>query len=157
MYNNLAPEYLSSLIPQQVNNIARYKLRNSNNIHTIRAKTKQYNNSLLPSVLRDWNTLPAAAKQLNTLSALNYFFKERKQACSKIEQLWKMNYSNTTYPTTNRLQFSESRLVLKISSTHLFATVVLLKMHNISFSTADSFRINAPYFLLIYDYAEHQL
>ena len=46
MYNHLAPAYLSSLIPQQVNDISRYNLRNSNNIQTIRAKTNQYNNSL---------------------------------------------------------------------------------------------------------------
>ena len=43
MYNHLAPVYLSSLIPQQVNDISRYNLRNSNNIQTIRAKTNQYN------------------------------------------------------------------------------------------------------------------
>ena len=73
MYNHLAPEYLSSLIPQQVNDISRYNLRNSNNIQTIRAKTNQYNNSFLPSVLRDWNTLPAETKQLNTLSSFKYF------------------------------------------------------------------------------------
>ena len=30
MYNHLAPEYLSSLIPQEVNEIAHYNLRNSN-------------------------------------------------------------------------------------------------------------------------------
>ena len=30
-------------------------------------------------------------------------------------------------------------------------------MHNITFSTADSFSINAPYFQMIYDYTEHQL
>ena len=68
MYNHLTPEYLSSLIPQQVNEIAHYNLRNSNNIQTIRAKTNQYNNSFLPSVFRNSNTLPAEAKQLNTLS-----------------------------------------------------------------------------------------
>ena len=45
IYNHLAPEYLSSLIPQQVNDISRYNLRNSHNIQTIRAKTNQYNNS----------------------------------------------------------------------------------------------------------------
>ena len=38
MYNHLAPEYLSSLIPQQVNDIAHYILRNSHNIQTIRSK-----------------------------------------------------------------------------------------------------------------------
>ena len=73
MYNHLAPEYLPSLIPQQVNDIARYKLRNWNNIQTIGAKTNQYNNSFLPSVLRDWNILPAEAKQLSTVILFKYF------------------------------------------------------------------------------------
>ena len=30
-------------------------------------------NSFLPSVLRDWNTLPAEAKQLNIVSSFKYF------------------------------------------------------------------------------------
>ena len=83
MYNHLAPEYLSSLIPQQVNDISRYNLRNSNNIQTIRAKTNQYNNSFLPSVLRDWNTLPAETKQLNTLSSFKYFLKKDNKPVPK--------------------------------------------------------------------------
>ena len=33
--------------------ISRYNLRNSDNIQTIRTKTTQYQNSVLPSVLRD--------------------------------------------------------------------------------------------------------
>ena len=49
---NEAPEYLSSLIPQQVNDISRYNLRNSNNIRTIRAKTNQYNNSFFALYLK---------------------------------------------------------------------------------------------------------
>ena len=83
MYNHLAPEYLSSLIPQQVNDISRYNLRISNNIQTIRAKTNQYNNSFLPSVLRDWNTLPAETKQLNTLSSFKYFLKKDNKPVPK--------------------------------------------------------------------------
>ena len=113
MYNHLAPEYLSSLIPQQVNDISRYNLRNSNNIQTIRAKTNQYNNSFLPSVLRDWNTLPAETKQLNTLSSFKYFLKKDNKPVPKYYYYGKKKNSNTTYPATNRLQFSESRLVLE--------------------------------------------
>ena len=115
MYNHLAPEYLSSLIPQQVNDISRYNLRNSDNIQTIRAKTNQYDNSFLPSVLRDLNTLPAETKQLNTLSSFNYFLKKDNKPVPKYYYYGKRKNSNTctTYPTTNRLQFSESRLVLE--------------------------------------------
>ena len=57
MYNHLTPIYLSSLIPPQVNEISRYNLRNSDHIQTIRAYSKQYYNSFLPSTLRNWNNL----------------------------------------------------------------------------------------------------
>ena len=42
MYNNISPGYLSSLIPQQVDAISRYNLRNSNDLQTIRAETCLY-------------------------------------------------------------------------------------------------------------------
>ena len=61
MYYHLAPVYLSSFIPMQINDISRYNLRNSNNIQTIRAKTNQYNISFLPSTIKDWNNLPVEA------------------------------------------------------------------------------------------------
>ena len=84
MYNHLAPEYLPSLIPQQINDKACcYNLRNSTNIQTILAKTNQYNNSSLPSVLRDWNTLPAEAKQLNTVSSFKHFLKKENNPVPK--------------------------------------------------------------------------
>ena len=83
MYNHLAPEYLPSLIPQQINDISRYNLRNSHNIQTIRAKTNQYNNSFLPSTLKDWNNLPIEAKQANTLGSFKYFLKKDKKYMPK--------------------------------------------------------------------------
>ena len=97
MYNHLTPEYLSSLIPQQVNEIAHYNLRNSNNIQTIRAKTNQYNNSFLPSVLRDWNTLPAEAKQLNTVSSFKYFLKKENKPVPKYYYYGKRNTQTMQY------------------------------------------------------------
>ena len=157
MYNHLAPEYLSSLIPLQVNDISRYNQRNSNNIQSIRAKTNQYNNSFLPSVLRDWNTLPAETKQSNTLSSFKYFLKKDYKPVPKYYYYGKRK----TQILHTRLRTGCSSLnldlFLKISLTHVFATVVLSKMCNITFSTADSFSIYAPYFLMIYDYMEHQL
>ena len=35
MFNNLSPEYLSSLIPPTVNTLSLYNLRNAQNIQTI--------------------------------------------------------------------------------------------------------------------------
>ena len=40
--HNLAPLYLSSLVPLTVSNISRYNLRNSNNLQTIDARTTLY-------------------------------------------------------------------------------------------------------------------
>ena len=51
MFNNLSPEYLSSLIPSTVNNIPRYNLRNARNIQTIDSRTTQYFNSFLASTI----------------------------------------------------------------------------------------------------------
>ena len=57
MFNNLSPEYFSSLIPPTVNNISRYNLRNVHNIQTLDSRTTQYFNSFLPSSIREWNNL----------------------------------------------------------------------------------------------------
>ncbi|MCG8113685.1 MAG: reverse transcriptase family protein [Candidatus Thiodiazotropha taylori] len=79
MINNLAPAYLSSLVPQHVNAISRYNLRNSNDLQTIRAKTSQYYNSFLPSSIREWNSLPSEAKQCTSRNTFKYFLKKDKQ------------------------------------------------------------------------------
>ena len=57
MQTNMTPSYLSNLIPQTVNNISHYNLRNSDNIQSIHARTSQYANSFLPSTVRSWNSL----------------------------------------------------------------------------------------------------
>ena len=68
MVNNLAPTYLSSLLPQQVSTVSRYNLRNSNDLQTIRTNTSLYYNSFLPSTLREWNKLTTEIRhQLSTL------------------------------------------------------------------------------------------
>ena len=78
MYNNISPSYLSSLIPQQVDAISQYHLRNSNDLQTIRAKTRLYYNSFLPSILRQWNNLFIETRQLNSLNSFKCFLKEDK-------------------------------------------------------------------------------
>lgn len=83
MNHNLAPEYLSSLIPQQVSDISRYNLRNSDNIQTVRAKTTQYQNSFLPSVIKDWNNLPAETKEISTLGSFKSFLTKNKKYVPK--------------------------------------------------------------------------
>ena len=85
MNHNLAPENLSSLIPQQVSNTSRYNLRNSDNIKAIRVKTTQYQKFFLLSILKNWNDLPTEAKQISTysLGSFKYFLKKDKKFVSK--------------------------------------------------------------------------
>ena len=59
IYNNLTPDYLSSLVPSSFNEVSRYNLRNANDVQTFNARTALYFNSYLPSVIREWNTVPA--------------------------------------------------------------------------------------------------
>ena len=68
MVNNLSPTYLSSLVPSTVGNTTTYQLRNAANLHIIRANSKLYYNSFLPSVIRDWNELPDNVR--NSLSKM---------------------------------------------------------------------------------------
>ena len=79
MYNNISPDYLSSLIPQQVDAISRHNLRNSNDFKT----TSLYYNSFLPSTLRQWNTLSIETRQLNSLNSFKCFLKEDKRTVPK--------------------------------------------------------------------------
>ncbi|MCG8032736.1 MAG: hypothetical protein JAZ03_11255 [Candidatus Thiodiazotropha taylori] len=80
MFNNLAPIYLSSLVPQQVNAVSRYNLRNSNDLKTIRTKTTLHYNSFLPSSIREWNNLPAEAKESTSVNSFKTFLKKDKQS-----------------------------------------------------------------------------
>ena len=73
MTHNLAPLYLSSLVPQSVSNISRYNLRNSNNLQTIDARTTLYYNSFLPSNVRAWNNVNDEVKQSDSFSILKAF------------------------------------------------------------------------------------
>ena len=78
MTHNLAPLYLSSLVPQSVSNISRYNLRNSNNHQTIDARTTLYYNSFLPSTVRAWNNVNNEVKQSDSLSTFKGFLNKDK-------------------------------------------------------------------------------
>ena len=80
MKNNLTPEYLSSLLPQNVGNTSRYSLHNSDNLQGIFSRTAQYSNSFLPSTMRAWNNLPAEERQIESLDTFKQFLsREREQ------------------------------------------------------------------------------
>ena len=101
MKSNLCPTYLSSLVPQTVNSISRYNLRNANDLQTINARTTLYYNSFLPSTIRAWNDLPLEAKQLESVNAFKYFLKRENVPVPKYyyTRKWKVQILHTRLRT----------------------------------------------------------
>lgn len=69
MQNGLTPDYLTQLVPNPVGQASSYNLRNANNLQTIHAASQLYYKSFLPSVVRDWNTLPSSTRTLPTVES----------------------------------------------------------------------------------------
>ena len=67
MNSGLAPDYLSSLVPENVAQLVNYNLRNSNNTRRIQCKTQLYAKSFLPSSIQEWNKLPQEIKCSSSL------------------------------------------------------------------------------------------
>lgn len=74
MQHDLTPAYLSSLIPPLVCEISMYNLRNADDFLTINCRTQLYYSSFIPSVVRDWNSLPDQAKQISSLHSFKSYF-----------------------------------------------------------------------------------
>ena len=106
MKSNLCPTYLSSLVPQTVNSISRYNLRNANDLQAINARTSLYYNSLLPSTIRAWNGLSLEAKQLESVNAFKYFLKRK-------------NVPKYYYTGKRKVQILHTRLRTNCSSLNL--------------------------------------
>lgn len=77
MKNNFTPSYLSDLIPspQQM----RYPLRNVENIPPIYSRTSLFSSSFLPSVIRDWNSLPLDTRHSPSVEAFKASLNRNKQ------------------------------------------------------------------------------
>ena len=79
MMNSFTPSYLTSLVPQPVSNLSRYNLRNSTDLQSINARTKQYYHSFPPSAVRAWNNLPVETKQSASLQCFKNYLKKNTQ------------------------------------------------------------------------------
>ena len=66
MVNYVSPLYLTSLVLPLVQNVSRYNLRNENDLRRIYSQTTKYSNSFLPSVIKDWNSLPCAVRDADS-------------------------------------------------------------------------------------------
>ena len=66
--NGDAPSYLINLLPNRVNNITAYNLRNSNDFDIPFSRLCSYENSYFPSTLKLWNELDPQVRTLPTIS-----------------------------------------------------------------------------------------
>ena len=83
MNHNLTPLYLTSLVPESVGNVSRYNLRNANNLQGINTRTAQYQQSFLPSTIREWNELPNEAKECNSVNSFKYYLNKNREHTPK--------------------------------------------------------------------------
>ena len=84
MVKGLTPDYLSRLTPQSVGERSARALRNSSNLTGIRTRSALYNNSFLPSVIQSWNSLPAEAKDIETVLDFKNFLNKNKTRASPL-------------------------------------------------------------------------
>jgi hypothetical protein len=112
MVKGLAPEYLSSMVPQSVGDISTYQLRNSSNLSNIPHRTSLYASSFLPSTINLWNSLPNEIKELDSLTAFKSYINRNKPKSNKL-----------FYHGKRRLQILHTRLRTSCSSLnhHLFS------------------------------------
>jgi hypothetical protein len=87
IYNNLAPEYLSDLIPPTVVETSNYYLRNSQNISEQINRLALLQQSFFPSTIKLWNTLDLNIRQIPILA----YFK------SKIRQIYFQNVKKSAH------------------------------------------------------------
>ena len=69
MINGLTPAYLQHLIPERVQQLSRYSLRNSQNFSLPVSRTVTYSTSFLPSTIRDWNSLSTDLKNAVSIAS----------------------------------------------------------------------------------------
>ena len=67
MKKGLAPEYLQSLLPEEVGKNIEYNLRNSNHVRLPKISKNYFLKSFLPSVIRAWNRLSDNIRILDTV------------------------------------------------------------------------------------------
>ena len=112
MVNNMAPQYLSSLVPPRHGQSTTYQLRNNNDLVNISTRTSHYASSFLPSTINLWNSLPVETRSLNSFTAFKQNINRNKPKPIKL-------YCSGD----RRLQVLHTRLRTRCSSLayHLFS------------------------------------
>ena len=86
MRYSLTPHYLSSLVPESISNVSNYNLRHSNNLRGINARTTRYQQSFLPTAIKEWNNLPLELQQSNSVNSFKYNLTKDKEQTPKYYQ-----------------------------------------------------------------------
>lgn len=116
--NGLTPEYLSNLIPPQVQASTTYTLRNRVNFRIPFARTQLMKNSYIPASLRQWNNLDPELRNSRTLPT----FKSKIKSKFKPHPLCKL-YSTSLGPCSNYQ--TQLRLGLSKLKSHLFTYSII--------------------------------
>ena len=66
--NNEAPSYLSDLLPNRVNEVGNYNLRNSDNYQIPFSRLCSFDTSFFPATLRLWNDLDQSIRYSSTIA-----------------------------------------------------------------------------------------
>ena len=143
MRYSLTPQYLSSLVPEPISNVSNYNLRHSNNLRGINARTTQYQQSFLPTAIKEWNNLPLELQQSNSVNSFKYNLTKDKEQTPKYY-----------YTGSRRLQILHTRLrthcsalnldlFLKMSLKLHCVVVVVSRIRSIFFSIAHITKLNA--------------
>ncbi len=77
--NNLAPEYLSVLLPPENNELIRYNLRNNQNIVIPNVRLETFRRSFFPLAINLWNKLTLNIRQITTLDDFKISLKKGKK------------------------------------------------------------------------------
>ena len=81
MVNNMAPEYLCSLILNPPSDNTNVTLRNRHNLKELFARTELYRTSFLVSTIKEWNRLELSIREAPTINSFRYRLK--KELCAK--------------------------------------------------------------------------
>ena len=72
MSNNISPDYLSTLVPQPIENTIGYNLRDASNLRQPFSRTELYYKSFLPSSVRLWNDLSSEIREAPSFTSFKY-------------------------------------------------------------------------------------
>ena len=78
MVNDLAPTYLTNLLPNTVGEGMNYGLRNNNAIKAPFTRTESFRRSFVPYAINAWNTLPAETRDIATLQLFKVAIKPQE-------------------------------------------------------------------------------